>query len=118
VPRVCAEHQTDEGDMGWKDTARAEKDKARPNKKIRSALNILSGFAIAVPDRPPALFEYGHPKLGEMAHRWAPEIELLTPDRVIWAYDFDAEWALYAHATFSSDKRWKKGLNKMTKRYR
>ena len=79
-------------------------------------MNILRGFIIAVPDKHPALFEYGHPRLGEMSHRWAPEIELLTPDRVIWAYDFDAEWALYTHATFSKHKAWKKNLRKMAKR--
>lgn len=79
-------------------------------------MHILRGFIIAVPDKHPALFEYGLPDLGEKAHRWAPEIELLTNDRVIWAYDFDAEWTLYAHATVTRDKRWKKGLQKMGKR--
>lgn len=79
-------------------------------------MNILSGFIIAIPDRHPALFEYGLPQLGSMAHRWAPEIELLTPDRVIWAYDFDPQWALFVHGSFSKDKRWKKGLQKMGKR--
>lgn len=79
-------------------------------------MNLLSAQSIAIPDRHPALFEYGHPKLGSMAHRWVPEIELLTSDRVIWAYDFDDQWALYSYATFTSDKRWKKGLQKMAKR--
>ena len=77
---------------------------------------MLSAGLVGVPDRHPAIFEYGLFDLGSTAHRWAPEIELLTDDRVIWAYDFDDQWALYIHASFSNDKAWHKGRNKMAKR--
>ena len=76
---------------------------------------LLHGGA-SVPDRHPALFEHGYLRLGEMAHRWAPEIELFTDDRVIWAYDFDDQWSLYIHAIFSNDPAWKKNTQKMAKR--
>ena len=78
---------------------------------------ILSpGDTIRFPDQHPALFPYGLLDFGARAHRWAPDIETLTDDRVIFAYEFPAEKTLYMHAITSDDKAWRKNITKMAKR--
>lgn len=79
-------------------------------------LLLLKTPMIGVPDLHPALFEYGLYDLGSKAHRWAPMIEELVDDRVIWASEFDAEWVLLNHAKISTDKRWKKNVSRLDKR--
>lgn len=78
-------------------------------------MNILMTGKINVPDIHP-IFGGAIEDLGEKAHWWAPDIETLTSDRVIWAYQFGPEFTLYAHAITSTDKRWKKNIVKMAKR--
>lgn len=71
---------------------------------------------IVVPDRHPALFEHGSEDLGSRAHRWAPMIEELVDDRVIWATEFTDEYRLFIHAKFWGGKKWKKALRKLDER--
>lgn len=78
-------------------------------------MNILMTGIINVPDLHP-VFGGAIEDFGERSHRWAPDIETLTSDRVIWAYQFDAERTLYHHAISSSDKKWRKNITKMAKR--
>ncbi len=79
-------------------------------------MNILDTGTISVPDVHP-VFGGAVEDLGERSHRWAPDIEMLTSDRVIWAYQFGPAFTLYAHAITSSDKKWRKNITKMAKRY-
>jgi len=70
-------------------------------------MNILMPGMIRVPDSGRADERFRH---------WAGDIETLTSDRVIWAYQFGAESSLHHHAVASRDKAWKKGITKLAKR--
>lgn len=85
-------------------------------KGLCSMSHALATRIVVVPDQHPALFEHGIEGLGSMLHRWAPMIEELVDDRVIWAYEFSAEHHLVFHAVTTPSKKWKKGRRKVEDR--